>query len=145
MKLNAYLTFNGNCAQAFAYYAEHLGGQIVASMKFGDAPEGGGAGPELADKVMHSCLMVGEQALMGSDAVTQYCPYVPLKGMSIALHPTSVEEAERAFAALSAGGTVEMPLQQIFWATRFGSCTDQFGVPWMINCVDPNLADCPKP
>ncbi|HWT17402.1 MAG TPA: VOC family protein [Variovorax sp.] len=145
MKLNAYLTFNGNCAQAFAYYAEHLGGQIVASMKFGDAPEGGGGGPELADQIMHTCMTVGAQTLMGSDAVPQYCPYEAPKGISVALHPESVEEAERVFAALSANGKVGMPLQQTFWATRFGTCTDQFGVPWMVNYVDASLADCPKP
>ncbi|WP_257385326.1 VOC family protein [Tahibacter caeni] len=145
MKLNAYLTFNGNCAQAFAYYAEHLGGHVVASMTFGDAPEGGGGGPEAADKIMHACLMIGEQALMGSDAVTPYCPYEPLKGVSIALHPDSAEEAERLFAALSANGKVEMPLQQTFWATRFGSCTDQFGVPWMVNYMEAEKTDCPKP
>jgi PhnB protein len=144
MNINAYLTFNGNCAEAFAYYAQHLGGQIVAAMKFSEAPDGGGCGPELGDKIMHSCLMIGSQMLMGSDAVSQYCPYEPIKGVSIALHPSSIEEAERVFAALSAGGKVEMALEKTFWAERFGTCTDQFGVPWMLNYSEPN-PDCPTP
>jgi PhnB protein len=142
MNLNAYLTFDGNCAEAFAYYAQHLGGTIVATMKFSDAPEGGGCGPEMNDKVMHSCMTIDGHTLMGSDAVSEYCPYEPLKGISIALHPTSVEEAERLFAALSDGGKVEMPLAKTFWAERFGTCTDKFGVPWMFNYSEPN-PDCP--
>lgn len=133
MNINAYLTFNGNCGEAFDYYAKHLGGKINAVMKFGDAPEGGGCGPEMGDKVMHACMTIGNQDLMGSDAVSQYCPYEPLKGISIALHPSSLEEAERVFAALSDGGTVQMPLEKTFWAARFGTCTDKFGVPWMLN------------
>lgn len=133
MKMNAYLTFNGNCAEAFNYYAEHLDGKINAIMKFGDAPDGGGGGPEMADKTIHACMTIDGQDLMGSDAVSQYCPYEPLKGISLSLHPASLADAERVFAALSAGGSVGMPLEKTFWAARFGTCTDQFGVPWMIN------------
>lgn len=133
MNINAYLTFNGNCGEAFDYYVKHLGGKINAVMKFSDAPNGGGCGPEMGDKVMHACMTIGSQDLMGSDAVSEYCPYEPLKGISIALHPSSLEEAERVFAALSDGGTVQMPLEKTFWAARFGTCIDQFGVPWMLN------------
>jgi PhnB protein len=133
MKIEAYLTFDGNCEQAFDYYAQHLGGQVVARMRFSEAPDGGGCGPELGDKTMHSVIVIQGSTLMGSDAVSEYCPYQKPVGMSLALAPDSLADAERIFAALSEGGKVEMPLAQTFWAFRFGTCTDQFGISWMVN------------
>jgi PhnB protein len=55
----------------------------------------------------------------------------------VALQVSNTAEAERVFKALSANGTVQMPLEETFWAARFGMCVDQYGVPWMVNCVKP--------
>jgi PhnB protein len=142
MKIEPYLSFDGNCAEAFAYYTEHLGGKVVFSMKYSEAPqgEGPGCGPELADKIMHSSIVVDGHTLMGADAMSEQCPYEKPRGMSLALNPTSVAEAERIFAALSDGGEVQMPLAQTFWALRFGMCVDRFGIPWMVNIESEN---CP--
>ncbi len=43
-------------------------------------------------------------------------------------------QADRVFAALAENGAVQMPIQETFWAARFGMLVDQFGTPWLINC-----------
>jgi PhnB protein len=53
------------------------------------------------------------------------------------LEPDTRAEAERLFAALAEGGTIEMPLQQMFWGALWGSLTDRFGMKWMVNCAAP--------
>lgn len=133
MKIHAYLTFDGQCEAAFKYYAECLGGSLEL-MRFGESPEAGNIPAEFHDRVIHVCLSVGDQLLMASDTFPGM-PYAGIKGCSISLQVTSVPEAERLYAALSAGGSVQMELQQTFWATRFAMFTDRFGVSWMINCA----------
>ena len=70
---------------------------------------------------------------MGCDAHPEM-PYDGIKGCDVAVHVGAADEAERLFAALSEGGTVQMPIGETFWCVRFGMLTDRFGVPWMINC-----------
>jgi PhnB protein len=77
-------------------------------------------------------MTVGDRVLMGSDAPPQY--YQKPQGFSVSLSVTDPADAERKFNALAQNGTVQMPLQQTFWAVRFGALVDQFGIPWMINC-----------
>ncbi|MBL8297414.1 MAG: VOC family protein [Rhodanobacteraceae bacterium] len=133
MKIEPYLMFDGNCAEAFAYYTQHLGGNVVFSMKYSQAPESENLPPEMGDKIMHASIVIDGHTLMGSDAMSEQCPYEKPRGISLALSPSSLAEAERIFAALSDGGEVQMPLAQTFWALRFGTCTDRFGIPWMVN------------
>ncbi|MBH3337883.1 VOC family protein [Pseudomonas mendocina] len=133
MKIHAYLMFDGQCEEAFNFYAELLGGKLEL-MRFGESPDAGEVPPEFHDRVMHVCLTAGDQVLMASDTIPQY-PHEGIKGCSISLQVDNVPEAERLYEALSAGGEVQMELQATFWATRFAMLTDRFGVPWMINCV----------
>jgi PhnB protein len=133
MQLNAYLEFDGQCGAAFKFYQRCLGGEIVAMMTFGETVARDHVPAEFHDKIMHARLQVGDQVLMGSDTTPEH-PYEGVKGASVALNVATPEEAERTFDALSASGNVVMPLQQTFWAARFGMFVDQFGVPWMINC-----------
>jgi PhnB protein len=133
LKLNPYLTFDGNCEAAFNYYADVLRGQIVAKFTFAETPAAEHVPAEVRDRIMHARLVIGDQVLMGSDGAPQ-CPYEAVKGMSVSLNVDSVTEAERIWKALSKNGTEMMPLQQTFWAERYGMCVDQFGVPWMVNC-----------
>lgn len=133
MKIHAYLTFDGQCQAAFKFYAECLGGKLEL-MRFGESPEAENIPAEFHDRVIHACLTAGDQLLMASDTLPQY-PYQGIKGCSISLQVDSVPEAERLYAALSQGGSIQMALQQTFWATRFAMFTDRFGVPWMINCA----------
>jgi PhnB protein len=64
--------------------------------------------------------------------------YEPMKGMSVTVSIDKPADADHIFAALAEGGTVRMPIQETFWAQRFGMLTDQFGTPWMVNCERPN-------
>ncbi len=132
MRLNTYLSFNGQCEEAFKLYAKCLNGKIEFMMKNGESPMADKTPPELKNNVMHATLLFGDQSLMGADAPPQY--YSTPQGFSVSINVKDVAEAERIFKELSAGGNVKMPLEKTFWAERFGMFIDRFGTPWMINC-----------
>ena len=91
--------------------------------------------PQLAKKVMHARIDVGDQMILGCDAPPEY--FEKAQGSSLCLEVEDVEKAERIFSELSEGGDVKMPLQETFWAKRYGQLVDRFGTPWMINVVEP--------
>lgn len=135
MKLNAYLGFNGQCEAAFKFYEQVLGGKITALMTYAEAPDGAMGDqlpPEWRNKIMHVNLAVGDQEIMGSDNPPGLSDEA--KGFSISIGLNDPAEAERIFNALAENGQIQMPLQQTFWASRFGMLVDQFGTPWMVNC-----------
>ncbi len=132
MNIHAYLIFDGQCAEAFRFYAEAIGGELQV-MPFGDSPECGEIPPEQRDRTLHACLNRDGQLLMGSDTMPGQ-PYEGVKGCHMSLQATDMAQAERLFQGLSAGGEVQMPLQRTFWAEGFAMLNDRFGVPWMINC-----------
>ena len=132
MKLNSYLTFDGQCEAAFQFYERCLGGKIVTMMNHEDSPIADQVPADWGKRIMHARLTVGDSVLMGSDSPPEH--YEEPKGFSVALQLKQPAEAERVFQALAEGGTVLMPIQQTFWATRFGMLVDRFAIPWMINC-----------
>jgi PhnB protein len=132
MKLSPYLSFNDECEVAFKFYEQCLDGKIDAMMTYGDSPMAEQTPPEKLDKIMHASLTVGDTVLMGSDAPPNY--FEKPQGFSVSLVFTDPDEAERVFNALAESGTVQMPIQETFWAARFGMLVDRFGTPWMINC-----------
>ncbi len=132
MQLNSYLTFNGQCEAAFKFYEQCLGGKIEAMFTHEETPAETQAPPGWRDKIMHARLNVGGSVLMGSDAPPGR--YETPKGFSVQIGTTDSQEAERIFQALADGGTAQMPIQQTFWAARFGMLVDRFGIPWMVNC-----------
>ncbi|GEK46956.1 VOC family protein [Halomonas pacifica] len=135
MLLNAYLIFDGDCRAAFEFYRRCLGGEIVAMHTYGEAPAEEAMPAAVRDKIMHARLVVDGQVLMGSDNTPECpAPYEGIKGVSLTLGVDTPEEAERRFDALADNGTLRMPLQETFWAERFGMLVDRFGVAWMINC-----------
>ena len=131
MKLNIYLSFDGQCEQAFKLYEQCLGGKITFMQTYGDSPMAGETPPELHKRIMHVTLAVGDQILQGADAPGGY--KVP-QGFTVSIQLNDAAEAERIFKALEENGTVQMPLQETFWALRFGMVVDRFGTPWIINC-----------
>ena len=133
MQLNTYLNFNGDCEAAFRHYVQRLGGKIVALMKFGDGPMAAQTPAQDHGKVMHARYEVDGSTLMGTDCTSDY-PYQPIKCAYVVINLDDADKAERVFNALADGGKVEMPLQQTFWAHRYGITVDRFGVPWMVNC-----------
>ena len=132
MQLNPYMLFNGDCAEAFKFYEETLGGKIVGLFKYSETPGAEHAPPDWGDKVMHATITIGDQKLMGSDPPPGR--YEAPKGMSVSISLDDRDKGERIFNALAEGGTTLMPFQQTFWAKGFGMCTDRFGIPWMVNC-----------
>ena len=135
MQLNPYLSFNGKCEAAFRFYERCLGGKIEFMLTYGDSPMAAQVPADWRHKIMHAYLVVGDKVLMGSDTPPER--YEGPKGFSVSLSIDTPTDAERVFHALAENGTVQMPLQETFWALRFGTLVDQFGIPWMVNCERP--------
>jgi len=132
VQLNPYLSFNGQCEAAFRFYERCLGGKIAFTLTYAESPMGKEVPANWQRKIVHCRLMVGEQVLMGGDPPPER--YEKPQGFSVTINVDSPSEAERIFRALSEKGTVHLPIQETFWALRFGMLVDQFGTPWMINC-----------
>ena len=136
MKIVTSLSFQGQCREAFEFYAQVLGGRITAAFPYGD----GMPGMEITDPrhkewLMHAWLEVGDQSLMGADMDLAWAPNIdkPKNGFDVTLHTDDTDEARRWFDALSAGGKQVMPFAETFWSPGFGSLVDRFGIPWMVN------------
>ena len=132
MKINSYLMFNGQCEAAFTFYEQCLGGKIAFKITNGESPMAKETPPERHHHILHARFVVGDNVLMGSDSPPER--YDQPKGFFVSLNIDTPKEAERIFTALSDKGTVLMPIQETFWAHRFGMLNDRFGIPWMINC-----------
>jgi PhnB protein len=133
MRFIAYLNFAGQCRPAFDFYREVFRGEIVMRMTYGESPMCDQVPPESRDMIMHCQLEADGAVLMGADGPPPHT--ADGQGTCINIDLSSIEEAERLYALLSAGGTVQMPLQETFWAHRWAAFTDRFGKPWMINCM----------
>ena len=142
MQFVPYLNFNGNCAEAVAFYEKVLGAQ-AHTMTYGQMPPSEGMpplSPQDRAKVMHSSLSFGGQAvLFASDSLPAFCggDVKPMQGMQVSINVDSAAEGKRIFDALSEGGQVQMPYEKTFWAEGFGMLTDRFGTPWMVNAELP--------
>ena len=133
MQIQPYLFFNGQCEAAITLYREVLGAEVLMLMRHRDSPEPAPPGmlPQGSeDKVMHATLRIGDSTLMASDG--RCAGEAVFNGFSLSVSMPDAAAAERAFAALSAGGQVVMPLGKTFWSPCFGMVTDRFGVGWMV-------------
>jgi len=133
-----HLHFQGNCSEAFRFYAATFGGRIVFSMTYGEAPGAAQGPPAARDQIIHARVDLGDDALLGCDVPPDR--YEKPQGFNVMASAEDAAHAERLFRVLSEGGTVCMPMQETFWAYRFGMCTDRFGTPWMVNCAKPDEA-----
>jgi len=134
MQINPYLNFDGNAEEAFHFYQSVFGGELFIQ-RMSEAPESGRLPEEEKNRLMHISLPLSNgQVLMASDCLPSAGHVLNIGNNNyISIAPDSREEAERLFKGLSAGGIVEMPLEDMFWGDYFGSFKDQFGVCWMIN------------
>jgi PhnB protein len=132
IQLCAYLSYNGDCADAMKFYAEVLGAKLEALITYGQVPGEMPVPPEHADRVMHAYLVHPDFAIMAGDAPPGV-PYASIQGCMLAITYPTVSDATRVFNALADGGKVGMPLAETFWADTFGMVTDRFGTPWGIN------------
>jgi PhnB protein len=132
MQVQMYLHFTGQCETALKFYQQHLGAEILFLMHFKGSPAASETPANWQEKVMHSTFRIGDAQIMASDGMCGDATQ-KLQGFSLSLTPKSIEQAESLFIVLSQNGEVTMPLQKTFFAERFGSLIDQFGVPWMIH------------
>ena len=139
-KLDTYLTFDGNCMEAFEFYQSIFGGEFSFVGHFGDMPPTAGYTPSEEEKkrIMHISLPMGDgSTLMGSDTSTAHGESLVVgTNMTLSYYTKEHTEADRIFAALSEGGKVGMPMADTFWQSYFGMVTDRFGIQWMLN-ADP--------
>lgn len=139
-RTNTYLNFTDCTEEAFRFYAKVFGTELGPISRFSDippSPESPAIPPEIGNLVMHVELpILGGHVLMGTDAPDQM-GFKLTKGNNVylSLEPDTRAETERLFAALSEGGRVETPLQDMFWGAYYASIADRFGVQWMLNCV----------
>lgn len=132
MQLNPHLHFNGNCEEALKFYEKSLNGRITLMMPYEGSPVAEQVPAAWRSKILHSELSIGDDVLTAADAPPD--SYKKPQGFSVTLNLKDPADAERIFHAFAEGGTVQLPLQETFWAQRFGMLVDRFGVPWMINC-----------
>ena len=131
LQLDTYLFFDGNCAEAMRFYERTLGGELML-MKNSESPAAAHTPPGDGDRIMHARLALDGRTLMASDW-TSDGSYEGMKGFSLSIAYSTVEEAERVFDKLADGGKVTMPFGKTFWAEGFGMLVDRFGTHWMVN------------
>lgn len=136
MKAITYLHFSGNCEAALKFYEQAIGARIRHLFHYRGSPMESQVPAQMKDKVLHAVIDIGDGVLMATDRVGR-TGSDEMTGFSIVLDAKSPEDAERLLAALAVEGRITTPLQETFWARRFGMVIDQFGVPWMINCEKP--------
>ena len=133
MHVQPYLFFDGRCEEAVEFYRKAVGAKVDRMMRFKDSPEPAQPGmvpPGAENKVMHMQFRVGDTVVLASDG--ECSGKAKFQGFALAVTVPNTAEADRVFAALSAGGQVQMPLTKTFFSPRFGMLADRFGVSWMI-------------
>lgn len=134
--INVYLTFDGNCEEAFNFYKTVFGGKFSYIGKFRDIPPSEDVQSipeEFLDRIMHVGLPISkETVLMGSDTIGGP-PFVKGNNFSISINTDSKENADNYFKKLSEGGNITMPMNDTFWGDYFGACEDKFSINWMIS------------
>jgi PhnB protein len=128
MKLCTYVNYAGNCSEAFRFYEQHLAGKITMMMTHAQGPNANNVPPEFKNAVLHARVNIGETELLGADIPNAQ----PVRSSYLTLIVGSNDEAERIYAALSAGGEIFMAMSETFFAYRFAQLRDKFGISWMI-------------
>jgi len=141
IKLETYLNFNGNTEEAFEFYKSVFGGEFSSLVRFKDMPMEGVTLQEAdANKIMHISLPIGSNSLMATDSLESMgMKLIQGNNFYIFIVPESKKEADRIFAALSAGGEIEMAMADQPWGDYYGSFRDKFGVMWIIDIEIPKV------
>ena len=137
MALSTYLTFGGNCREAFDFYRSVFGGEFSDLTTFGEGPEGLPLAEGQEDQIMHVSLSVGNSVLMGSDSTAFGPPLEVGNNFSISVEAESREHADELQTKLSDGGAVTLPMEDQFWGAYFGMCVDRYGINWMLGYAPP--------
>lgn len=136
--VNLYVTFNGNCRDAFNFYKSIFGGEFHNFSTFEEMPAQEGLPPISDDeknKIMHVSLPISNETfLMGSDVVDWSPKIIFGNNFTISVSVDSKDEADKIFNGLAKDGNITMPLANTFWGSYFGMLTDKFGINWMMSC-----------
>jgi PhnB protein len=134
MRIDPYITFNGNCEEAFEYYSNVFSSELSLS-RFKDMPSDSGMNYEDHEKehILHVSMPIGDSLLMGSDSPRRAGKAELGNALFISVNADTEEESRRIFNELSKGGNVIMPMEKSFWNAYFGMCVDKFGVSWMVS------------
>jgi PhnB protein len=130
MQVSPSLSFRGECETAFRFYEHILGGAIVTLLTYGMSPLAPQVPEDWRGKILHATLAVGDYYVMGTDAPPDQ--YRPPQGFALLIDADEPADADRLFDALADRGTIKVPMQKTFWASRFGLLVDRFGIPWEI-------------
>jgi PhnB protein len=138
--INPHINFNGNAEEAFMFYRSVFGGEFAKIIRFKDM-----ASPEFpmdekeGNKIMHIALPIGEHNVLMANDVPEFMGRVNEQEnrSKIVINAASKEEADTLFNGLSAGGAIEMPIEDSPWGTYFGMFRDKYGIEWMVD-YDPN-------
>ena len=130
MKLTTYLNYGGNCAQAFRFYEQHLGGQITFMMTYAQQPDAAAVLPGMKDAILHARITIGQTEILAADVPPER--FQPMRSAYLSLAVDSIAEAESLYALLTQGGEIFMPMQETFFAFRFAMFRDRFGTSWML-------------
>ena len=134
LSLHPYLFFDGGCRAAFEHYRSVFGGEFSLLLTFAEGPPEMPVAEGDRDRIMHVSLPFGSGLLMGSDTLPGQ---EAGSGFRIAVTADSRAQADSLFAGLAAGGSVDMAMADVFWGSYFGTCTDRFGVGWMVDFTLP--------
>jgi PhnB protein len=129
----AYLSFNGNCADAMRFYEKALRGKLEVLMSGAESPMAEYYTKDNGHRILHARLVLPGGGILFAGDAPEHLPYEGIKGVSIAVDYPTVDEAGQVFAALAEGGQVTMPMQPAFWAKGWGMLVDRFGTPWVVN------------
>jgi PhnB protein len=128
MTLTTYVNFKGTCAEAFEFYAQHLGGKVLMMIRHGQSPVAGNVAADWQDKVLNASLQIGGTTLMGADVPNAE----PMRSAYLTITFDTVEDARKAYDALSTEGEIFMAMRTEFFAEAFAMLRDRFGINWMI-------------
>jgi PhnB protein len=130
MQVQPYLFFDGRCEEALDFYKKNLGATVDMLMRFKEAPEQSMVSPDSREKVMHSAFRISDTQVLASDGRCMGKP--TFQGFALTINAKDEADAGRLFNALGQGGQVQMPMNETFFARRFGMVADKFGVGWMV-------------
>ncbi|HSD09139.1 VOC family protein, partial [Flavobacterium sp.] len=138
--INPHINFNGNAEEAFNFYRSVFGGEFANIVRFKDISSTETPISEKeADKLMHIALPIGKNILMGNDVPESMGRVNESENRSkIAINTSTREEADKIFNGLSAGGAVEVPIEDSPWGSYFGMFRDKYGIEWMVD-YNPNF------
>lgn len=131
-KLNPYIFFHGRAREALEFYVQALGGTIESLQTFADA--GMDVPADAAGNVMHAEFRADDIVIMAADGQPGADSVVGTN-VELSIQLDDTKEQDRIFAALAEGGTIKMPLEEMFWGDRFGTLVDKFGIHWQLNCA----------